>query len=218
MESLHQICKACGTALVPGDKFCPKCLVKVPEIEVLHLKDTSNNEGVDRGGGFSVDFSGSGDIVDFFGGGQRRHSPQPGADLLKRIQISPDDAVAGMDREIEILHTEFCPACDGTGNRSKLLNECPKCGGTGQITKVSHSFLGQFIRTTPCIVCRGTGKAQETICKECRGSGHIRVKRQVSLHIPAGITSGMRYRMEGWGECGDYGQKKGDLFVEVFIK
>src|SRR5512138_2805052 len=36
-------------------------------------------------GGFSSDFSGFGDIFDFFGGGQRRSGPQPGADLLMRI-------------------------------------------------------------------------------------------------------------------------------------
>ena len=47
------------------------------------------------GGGFSTDFSGFGDIFDFFGGGQRRSGPQPGADLLMRIQISLEEAVSG---------------------------------------------------------------------------------------------------------------------------
>src|SRR5208337_1147749 len=54
-------------------------------------------------GGFSSDFSGFGDIFDFFGGGgQRRSGPQPGSDLLMRLQIRLEDAVAGMDREIEV--------------------------------------------------------------------------------------------------------------------
>ncbi len=48
------------------------------------------------GGGFSSDFSGFGDIFDFFGGGQRRSGPRPGADLLMRIQISLEDAVSGI--------------------------------------------------------------------------------------------------------------------------
>jgi molecular chaperone DnaJ len=44
------------------------------------------------------------------------------------------------------------------------------------------------------------------------------VKRTVSVHIPAGIDNGMRLRMEGYGEAGDYGAHNGDLFIEVYIQ
>jgi molecular chaperone DnaJ len=170
------------------------------------------------GGGFSSDFSGFGDIFDFFGGGQRRSGPQPGADLLMRIQIRLEDAVAGMDREIEVMHTEPCAACSGSGSETKKLNTCPRCGGTGQMRQASQSPFGQFIRMTPCTQCEGKGKIPEKVCKECRGSGHTRVKRKVSVHIPAGIDNGMRLRMEGYGEAGDYGAHNGDLFIEVYVQ
>ncbi|MEI7648518.1 MAG: DnaJ domain-containing protein, partial [Methanomicrobiales archaeon] len=88
--------------------------------------------GGQSGGGFSADFSGFGDIFDFFGGGQRRSGPQPGADLLMRIQIRLEDAVSGMGREIEVMHTEPCSTCSGSGSETKRLNMCPRCGGTGQ--------------------------------------------------------------------------------------
>lgn len=168
-------------------------------------------------GGFSADFSGFGDIFDFFGGGQRRSGPQPGADLLMRIQVRLEDAVLGMDRDIEVMHTEPCPACSGSGSETKRLNTCPRCGGTGQMRQATHSPFGQFIRMTPCTQCEGRGKIPEKVCKECRGSGHTRVKRKVTVHIPAGIDNGMRLRMEGYGEAGDYGAPNGDLFIEVYV-
>jgi len=168
-------------------------------------------------GGFSADFSGFGDIFDFFGGGQRRSGPQPGADLLMRIQIRLEDAVAGMDRDIEVMHTEPCPSCSGSGSETKKLNTCPRCGGSGQMRQATSSPFGQFIRMTPCTQCEGRGKIPEKMCRECRGSGHTRVKRKISVHIPAGIDNGMRLRMEGYGEAGDYGAHNGDLFIEVYV-
>jgi molecular chaperone DnaJ len=170
------------------------------------------------GGGFNTDFSGFGDIFDFFGGGQRRSGPQHGADLLMRIQIRLEDAVSGVDRDIEVMHTEPCSACNGSGSETKRLNTCPRCGGSGQMRQAAHSSFGQFVRMMTCDQCGGKGKIPEKTCKVCRGSGHSRVKRKVSVHIPAGIDNGMRLRMEGYGEAGDFGAPNGDLFIEVYVQ
>ena len=170
------------------------------------------------GGGFSTDFSGFGDIFDFFGGGSRRSGPQPGADLLTRISIPLEDAVAGTDRDIEVMHTEPCPACAGSGSETKKQNTCPRCGGSGQMRQASQSPFGQFIRMTTCTQCEGKGKIPERICKDCRGSGHTRTKRKVTIHIPAGMETGMRLKMEGYGEAGDFGAPNGDLFIEVYVQ
>jgi molecular chaperone DnaJ len=174
------------------------------------------------GGGFSADFSGFGDIFDFFGGGfggqQRYRGPQAGNDLLMQIQISLEEAVAGADREIEVIHTEACATCNGTGSETKKQLNCPRCGGTGQLRQMSQTVFGQFVRMTTCNECQGKGKIPERRCGTCRGSGHTRVKRKLTVHIPAGIDSGMRLRMEGYGEAGDYGASNGDLFIEIHVK
>ncbi|MFA5415862.1 MAG: molecular chaperone DnaJ [Methanoregula sp.] len=170
------------------------------------------------GGGFSSDFSGFGDIFDFFGGGQRRSGPQPGADLLMRMQITLEDAVAGTDRDIEVMHNEQCPTCNGSGSETKKMNTCPRCGGSGQMKQATQSVFGQFVRMSPCNACGGRGKIPEKQCHECRGTGHKRVKRKVNVHIPPGIDTGMRLRMEGYGEAGDYGAQNGDLFIEVYVQ
>ncbi|MGA2121785.1 MAG: molecular chaperone DnaJ [Methanoregula sp.] len=190
-----------------------------------HETFTNASKGSYTGGGgfgnsgFSSDFSGFGDIFDFFGGGgQRRSGPQPGADLLMRIQIRLEDAVSGIDREIEVMHSEPCTACGGSGSETKKLNVCPRCGGSGQIRQATNSPFGQFVRMSTCTQCGGKGKIPEKMCRECHGSGHTRVKRKISVHIPAGIDNGMRLRMEGYGEAGDYGAANGDLFLEVYVQ
>jgi molecular chaperone DnaJ len=170
------------------------------------------------GSGFSTDFSGFGDIFDFFGGGSRRAAPQPGADLLMRLSITLQDAVSGTDREIDVMHTEPCPSCAGSGSATKKQSICPRCGGTGQMRQASQSPFGQFIRMMTCTQCGGKGRIPERLCTECRGSGHTEAKRKVTIHIPAGIDSGMRLRMEGYGEAGNYNAPNGDLFIEIYVQ
>lgn len=171
------------------------------------------------GGGFQSDFSGFGDIFDtFFGGGGGARGPRPGADLLLRLSINLKDAVFGIDREVEVFHTESCPDCDGTGSKTKKVHTCPTCGGSGQIRQVSQSLFGQFVRMSTCPACGGRGKKPEEPCKTCGGSGHTRVKRKVNVHIPPGADTGMRLRMEGYGEAGDYGAPVGDLYIELIVE
>ena len=170
------------------------------------------------GAGFNADFSGFGDIFDFFGGGGRRQSgPSPGDDTLMRIQITLADAVFGVQKEIEVMHTESCPDCDGTGSSTKKTTTCRKCNGTGQVKQIRNSIFGQMVTQSVCPDCGGRGKIPESPCRKCNGTGKTKVRRKVSVNIPAGIDSGMRLRMEGYGEAGDPGAPNGDLYIEVYV-
>ncbi|HJJ51979.1 molecular chaperone DnaJ [Methanocorpusculaceae archaeon] len=170
------------------------------------------------GAGFNADFSGFGDIFDFFGGGGRRQSgPRPGDDTLMRIQITLADAVFGVQKEIEVMHTESCPDCDGTGSSTKKTTTCRKCNGTGQVKQIRNSIFGQMVTQSVCPDCGGRGKIPESPCRKCNGTGKTKVRRKVSVNIPAGIDSGMRLRMEGYGEAGDPGAPNGDLYIEVYV-
>lgn len=171
------------------------------------------------GAGFNADFSGFGDIFDFFTGGasRRQSGPQSGDDMLMRIQITLEDAVFGAQREIEVMHTESCPDCDGTGSATKKTKTCHKCNGTGQIKQIRNSIFGQMVTQSVCPDCGGRGKIPETPCRKCGGSGKTRIRRKVMVNIPPGIDTGMRLRMEGYGEAGDYGASNGDLYIEVNV-
>ncbi len=178
--------------------------------------------GSPGGAGFSADFSGFGDIFDFFGGGfgggRRSRGPQPGSDILMRLQINLEDAAFGADKEIEVMHNEACSSCGGTGSENKKLKTCPACGGSGQVQQMNQTVFGQFIRMNTCSQCHGRGKTPEKTCTSCRGSGTNRIKRKVSVHIPAGVETGMQLRMEGYGEAGDYGASNGDLYIEMQVR
>lgn len=170
------------------------------------------------GAGFNADFSGFGDIFDFFSGGSRRQQgPKDGDDMLMRIQITLEEAVFGAQKEIEVMHTESCPDCDGTGSSTKKTKPCRRCNGTGQIKQIRNSIFGQMVTQTVCPECGGRGQIPETPCRKCSGTGKTKIRRKVMVNIPPGIDSGMRLRVEGYGEAGDYGASNGDLYIEVYV-
>ena len=77
-----------------------------------------------RNGGFGFDdFGGAGfgDLFDLIFGasggtrGRRRSGPQRGADREVRMQINFEDAVFGMEKDIEITRVEKCTTCNGNG-------------------------------------------------------------------------------------------------------
>jgi len=172
-------------------------------------------------GGFNADFSGFGDIFDFasdiFGGGRQR-GPRRGDDLLMRIDITLKDAVFGLDKEIDVMHAEACQTCEGTGSENRKQKNCPKCGGSGQIRQQTQTPFGNFVRQGVCDTCHGRGKVAEKPCSACRGTGHAKVRRKVSVHIPAGVDTGNRLRLEGYGEAGDHGAQNGDLYIEIHVR
>lgn len=72
----------------------------------------------------------------------------------------------------------------------------------------------KLIHTEICPLCKGLDKD----CKNCHGIGHKWVHRRIEVKIPKGITEGMRLRLEGLGQAGDYGTKSGDLYIEIHFK
>lgn len=186
-----------------------------------HASKGSYSGGGGYGGGFNADFSGFGDIFDTFfgggGGGGRSAGPRPGADLLMKMRITLEDAALGTEKEVGLTHSEPCPDCDGTGSQTKKLNTCTTCGGTGQMRQMSQSIFGQFVRMSTCTACGGRGRIPEERCRACGGSGRQQVHRKVKVNVPPGVDTGMRLRMEGFGEAGDYGAPNGDLYIELEV-
>jgi len=160
--------------------------------------------------GFSFGFG------DLFGTGARqRRSAQRGRDLALEVEISLEEAATGIEQEISLNRAEFCPSCQGTRLRPGARKAaCPTCGGRGQI----RHQQGFFTMARTCSHCGGEGEIIKDPCEECRGSGHIRQKRTLKIHIPAGIEDGSRLRVAEEGEAGERGVPRGDLYVAVRIK
>jgi molecular chaperone DnaJ len=156
---------------------------------------------------------------DIFGGAyermDRRGGPRRGSDLEYRIEISFDDAAFGGKKTIAIPRHETCEECSGTGARPGSKKErCSSCGGRGQVSSSSGFF--NIVRT--CDRCGGEGVIIKTPCPACSARGRIRAKREIDVTIPAGVDNGSRLRLQGQGEAGEKGGRRGDLYLIIHVK
>jgi molecular chaperone DnaJ len=159
---------------------------------------------------------GGGGIFDhFFGGGSGSDGRQRGSDLRYDLQITLEEAAAGVEKEIEIRKLDSCGDCSGSGAQagSKTVT-CSTCRGRGQVV-VSRGFF-QVAQTCPN--CQGMGRTVEKPCRSCGGEGRVEKTSRIKLKIPAGIEHGARLRSGGNGEAGLRSGTSGDLYVVVHIK
>ena len=164
------------------------------------------------GGGFSDVF---GDIFGSFMGGSSSPSEQRGSDLQYNLQISFRDAVKGNSVDIEFPRQESCPACSGSGARSKNdIVICSHCKGSGYV-RMQQSFIGI---TTVCTNCQGKGNIIQVPCKSCHGETVTARNKRLSIEIPAGVQTGSKIRFSGEGEQGRDGARSGDLYVVFQVK
>src|SRR6476661_8935922 len=90
--------------------------------------------------GFDFNFGdgGLGDIFgQFFGGGQQSRGPRRGRDVESQIQLTFEEAVFGIERELAFEMEDECSHCKGsTVEPGYELKTCPTCHGAGQQTRV----------------------------------------------------------------------------------
>ena len=163
---------------------------------------------------FGENFGGFGDIFEsFFGGGRRRSNGRNrGSDLRHDIRVDFDQAVFGVEVEIEYERLKACGECHGAGGEG--VRTCPQCGGSGQIRRNS----GFFSIATACTACSGEGTVIDNPCRVCGGSGTIRSHQRLKVIIPPGMDPDRRIRLEGQGSRGAKGAPPGDLYVYVHVR
>lgn len=177
-------------------------------------------------GGFSSSFGGAdidlGDILDdLFGGGFGRASGRgrsraaKGQDMLTRVDISFEDAIFGVKKDIEVEVAEKCSECDGEGGHNPKT--CSTCGGRGRVVRESRTILGVMQTESTCPDCEGTGKVFKETCSKCKGKKFIQKKKTLEIEIPSGINDGERLRLSGKGGAGINGGPNGDLYIEVSV-
>ena len=222
----------------PGDAEAEKKFKEASEAYAI-LSDPEKKKQYDQfghaafeggaGGGYGgFDFSGAdfsdifGDIFgDFFGGGRRGRSnngPMKGANIRTSVRITFEEAVFGVDKEIELTLKDECKTCHGSGAKPGTSPEtCSKCGGKGQVVFTQQSFFGTVRNVQTCPDCNGTGKVIKEKCDDCHGSGYIANRKKIQVSIPAGIDNGQSVRIRDKGEPGTNGGPRGDLLVEVIV-
>ncbi|MEN1940527.1 molecular chaperone DnaJ [Luteimonas sp. MJ246] len=173
------------------------------------------------GGNAGPGFGGGPDVGDIFGdifgnifGGGGSRGPRRGADIGYVMELDLEDAVAGVERRIELPTLVECEPCDGTGSEDGQLETCDTCQGHGQV----RFQRGIFSMQQPCPSCNGRGKTYKSPCPACRGNGRVEEEKVLSVKVPAGVDSGDRIRLSGEGEAGPAGTQPGDLYVEVRVR
>lgn len=175
----------------------------------------------DMGGApdFSVHFE---DIFEeLFGlgsGRSRRNAPRRGRDLQMAIQLTFEEAVFGVEKEITFERDETCSTCRGSGAEpGSSISTCSTCGGRGEVRQVRQTFIVQMVETVTCPKCQGRGQIIEKLCHTCNGRGLERKRVTKRVNIPAGVDSGMQIRLPGEGQPGANGGPNGNLFLAVDV-
>lgn len=175
--------------------------------------------GMGGGGGFGgggADFSDIfGDVFgDIFGGGRRQRAAR-GADLRYNMELTLEEAVRGVTKEIRIPTLEECDVCHGSGAKAGTKPQtCHTCHGAGQV----QMRQGFFTVQQACPTCHGRGSVIKDPCNACHGHGRVERSKTLSVKIPAGVDTGDRIRLTGEGEAGEQGAPAGDLYVQVSVK
>ncbi|MBX4180719.1 molecular chaperone DnaJ [Sodalis sp. CWE] len=156
-----------------------------------------------------------GDVFgDIFGGGRRQRASR-GADLSYDMELSLEEAVRGVTREIRVPSLEKCSLCYGSGIKSgtKAIT-CLTCHGQGQV-QIRQGF---FTVQQTCPTCQGQGRIVKDPCVMCHGQGRVEKSKTLSVKIPAGVDTGDRVRLSGEGGIGVRGAGAGDLYVQIKVR
>ncbi|HEX7592298.1 MAG TPA: molecular chaperone DnaJ [Candidatus Limnocylindrales bacterium] len=183
----------------------------------------------DMGGGagspFGEGLGGFGDLFDAFfsgmgqqPGGARRGRHASGSDLRYDLRITFDEAVKGVEKELEFDLLDKCLTCAGSGaTPGSTPSTCATCGGRGEVRSVRNTMLGQMVNVTPCTRCNGDGRVIVSPCSACRGDGRVQRRKKIRVTVPAGIDEGHQIRLSGEGEIGPRGGPPGNLYVAVHV-
>ena len=173
--------------------------------------------GMGGGGGPGPDMGDIfGDIFGtiFGGAGGGGRAARRGADIGYVMELDLEEAVAGIEKRIEIPTLSECGHCHGSGSEDGKVESCNTCHGRGQV----RFQRGIFTMQQACPECGGRGQVVHNPCRECHGAGRIEGEKVLSVKIPAGVDSGDRIRLTGEGEAGPPGTPPGDLYVEVRVR
>jgi molecular chaperone DnaJ len=157
-----------------------------------------------------------------FGGGRARggrRGPRPGTDRRVDVQVTFEESIFGLEKQVEFDRLEMCDTCTGSGAEPGTSpTRCPECKGTGEIRRVDQTFLGAMVRMSTCPRCNGRGEINPTPCRVCSGNGLLRKHALLNVTIPPGVREGLQIQIRNEGDAGERGAPNGNLYVVIDVK
>lgn len=195
--------------------------------EKRSIYDRYGKAGLEGQGGMGGGFGGSNtdDIMEMFnsmfgGGGfggertsRRDLSQKYALDFEIELQLEFHEAVFGCEKKIDIKYKTSCGDCKGTGAKDGKMQTCDYCGGQGQVLMRQGPM--QFAQTCP--KCQGQGQSVKEACGSCGDKGYYEKEGTVTVNIPAGVDSGNRLRVQGYGNEDKHG-RRGDLYMTFIVE
>ena len=106
------------------------------------------------------------------GGRGRRAGPTPGPDAELVLRLTFQEAVFGVQREVEVETPVHCDSVRGLAGPDRAPRPCAApTAGYGELRRMRQSILGQVITAVPCGRARGPGSPSSAPATDCRGEG-----------------------------------------------
>ncbi len=204
-------------------KECAEAFETISDDDKRARYDRFGHAGVDGSAGGGSHFTDVEDVFDAFGDmfgdilGRRSRGRRArrGGDVRCDVTLDLIEAARGATKIIKFNRRETCGTCDGSGVRAGEEPEsCSYCGGHGQVLQSSGFFRVQ----TTCPACRGRGSIIRNPCSSCHGEGLVVEAIERDIHIPAGVDSSTRLRLEGEGEPSSSGGPRGDCYCFIDVR
>lgn len=131
-----------------------------------------------------------------------------GGDVHVPVELSFQQALAGVEVDVPVDRLSPCEACRATGAAPDAeATACTHCDGLGTIwTEASGDGHA-------CPACEGIGTRVTEPCRACQGRSVARSRAPIHVRLPPGLDTGGQVRIPGEGHAGPLGGPRGDLIV-----
>ena len=139
-----------------------------------------------------------------------------GENIAAVLDIDLLEAATGASKTFTVASDQNCRECGGTGAKTGTQPaQCRRCRGQG--FEVADSGFGIPTRVR-CRGCNGRGAVITDPCPGCRGAGRVEMREPVTVSIPAGVDTGIRFTYPSGGHAGDPGGVRGDLELVIRVR
>ncbi|QEH61689.1 molecular chaperone DnaJ [Spiroplasma chinense] len=152
-------------------------------------------------------------------GGSKSSGPSRGKDIIIDLDLTLEEFLNGVDKEVELNIVSKCDGCDGVGaSDPKDVVTCDVCKGHGVVTVLQDAGFAKFQSQQTCPKCKGKGKVITNPCHKCKGEGFKTKKEKVVLPIPKGLSPEQQILLRNAGNHSKNGGERGHIYANVYYK